>query len=267
MHVGSPSKTHSGTAERGVAVYLLQISSQHIQRSAIKGATMIHSTIILLAVGWLIGSSEAQGPVAAMFEEVSYDFGTVPRGSKRVHAFAVNNASREPLRILSIRIPCNCVTAHATKSELAPGESTTVIVYLDTRRFSGAMTKYAYVLFDRPREEAQLVVRAFSHDGLFCEPDSLAFGKAKKGASLEKSMSISITDPRLGGALKATSQSTFVQATVKTLEKSAGSASIQLTAKVDPNLPVGDWYTTIELRSEDARLAPIQIPVTVTIDP
>jgi hypothetical protein len=228
---------------------------------------MIRSLMILLAVGWTISPSEAQSPVAAMFEVLSYDFGTMPRGSKRVHAFAVTNTSREPLRILYIRIPCNCVTAHATKKELGPGESTTVIVELDTRRFSGPMTKYAYVLFDQPRDEVQLVVRAFSHDGLFCEPESLAFGRVKKGGSLEKSISISISDARVGGALKPISQSAFVHATVETLAKSAGNASFRLTAKLEPNLPVGDWYTTIELRSEDSRLAPIQVPVTVTVEP
>jgi hypothetical protein len=227
---------------------------------------MIRSLIILLGVGWTISPSHAQSP-AAMFEEVSYDFGTVPRGSKRVHTFAVTNTSRELLRILSIRIPCNCVTAHATKKELAPGESTTVIVHLDTRRFSGPMTKYAYVLFDQPRDEVQLVVRAFSHDGVFCEPESLAFGRANKGTPLEKSMTISITDARLAASSKPISQSAFVRATVEVLANSTGSATFRLTAKLDPSLPVGDWYTTIELRSEDTRLAPIQIPLTVTIDP
>ena len=228
---------------------------------------MVRSLIILLGFGWVTSHSEAQAPVAALFEERAHDFGTVPRGAKRVHAFTVTNTTRQPLRVLSIRIPCNCVTAQATKKEIAPGESTTIVTELDTRRFAGSMTKYCYVLFDQPREEVQLIVRAFSHEGLFCEPETVAFGKVKKGASPERSMTISITDQHLGRALKPIPQSDFVKANVEVIAESPGSASFRLTAKLDPGLPVGDWYCTIELRSDDTRLAPIQIPVTVTIDP
>jgi hypothetical protein len=228
---------------------------------------MIRSLIILLCVGWVTSRSEAQGPLATLFEERAHDFGTVPLGSKRVHAFTVTNTTREPLRILSIRIPCNCVTAWATKKELAPGESTTIVAQLDTRRFAGSITKSCFVLFDQPRDEVQLVLRAFSHERLFFEPETLAFGRLKKGASRERSMTISISDLNLGGALKPISQSDFVQANVEVISESPGSASFRLTARLRPDLPVGDWYCTIELRSNNPSLASIQVPLTVTIDP
>jgi hypothetical protein len=228
---------------------------------------MIRFFVILLCVGWVTHYAGADGPAAALFDERSHDFGTVPRGAKRVHAFTVTNTTRQPMRISYIRIPCNCVSARATKKELAPGEATTIVTELDTRRFGGAMTKYAYVQFDEPRDEVQLVVRAFSHDNLYFDPETLAFGKVKKGAAPEKSMTISITDSNLGGAWKATSESEFVQVNVEVMPANPGSASLRLTARLRPDLPVGDWVCTIAVRSNDARLAPIQVPLTVTIDP
>src|SRR5947209_17203186 len=134
---------------------------------------MIRSFIILLTIGLVTSGSEAQGSMAALFDARSHDFGTVPRGAKRVHPFTVTNTTGQPLRILSIRIPCNCVSAWATKRELAPGESTTVVAELDTRRFGGLLTKYAFVLFDQPREEVQLTVHAYSDDNLFMESERL----------------------------------------------------------------------------------------------
>ncbi len=89
------------------------------------------------------------------------------------------------------------------------------------------MTKYCYVLFDQPREEVQLVVQAFSHEGLFFEPETFAFGKVKKGGSAEKSMTISITDENVRGALQVTAESGFVQAALDSSIPSQGTATVR----------------------------------------
>src|SRR2546423_15313101 len=103
---------------------------------------MIRSFIILLTIGLVTSRSEAQGSMAALFDARSHDFGTVPRGAKRVHPFTVTNTTGQPLRILSIRIPCNCVSAWPTKRELAPGESTTGVPDLNSARFGGTRARH-----------------------------------------------------------------------------------------------------------------------------
>jgi hypothetical protein len=69
------------------------------------------------------------------------------------------------VEIASIRVSCGCVTAHAPRQVLEPGERTAIQVELDARRFSGAKTSKIYVHFDRPSiAETCLSVRAESPD-------------------------------------------------------------------------------------------------------
>src|SRR5712692_4065264 len=119
----------------------------------------------------------------SMFEERSKDFGIVPRGPVLVHAFRLTNNTSSPVHISGVRVSCGCVSAGALDTSLAPGQSTAIQAYMDTRRFFGSKAVTIYVSFDQPHwEEVRLWVQANSRDDLLLTPQTFALGQAKRGS-------------------------------------------------------------------------------------
>jgi hypothetical protein len=98
-----------------------------------------------------------------MFQELSVDFGSVPRGPTLSHPFRLTNNTGRTVHISSVRVSCGCVRASALDTVLAPGQSTAIQAAMDTRRFLGTKAITIYVSFDQPhRDEVRLWVQANS---------------------------------------------------------------------------------------------------------
>src|SRR5579884_4233425 len=112
-----------------------------------------------------VGSATAATWADRMFEELSKDFGSVPRGPTLTHVFKVTNYTQHPVNIASVRVSCGCVSAAAYKTFLNPGEETAIIARMDTTRFTGIKSVTIFVQFDRPSfEEVRLWVQANGRD-------------------------------------------------------------------------------------------------------
>src|SRR5207253_10485587 len=108
----------------------------------------------------------------------------VPRGPALSHLFSITNNTGTPVHISSVRVSCGCVSASALQTSLAPGQSTAIQAYMDTRRFFGSKAVTIYVSFDQPRwEEVRLWVQANSRDDLMLAPQTFPMGQAKRGSA------------------------------------------------------------------------------------
>src|SRR5260221_13333619 len=103
---------------------------------------------VLVASVCLTASASAGTWADSLFEELSKDFGSVPRGPTLTHPFRLTNNTGKPLHISGVRVSCGCVSASAAQENVAPGESTTINAQMDTRRFHGAKSVTIYVNFD-----------------------------------------------------------------------------------------------------------------------
>lgn len=90
------------------------------------------------AAPWADKLFRAMGPAA-------HDFGTVPRGDKKVHRFQLKNVYKVPLEITNVRVTSSAVHAVPSTNRLQPNEVATIEVVLDTRRFTGRKTLLIYV--------------------------------------------------------------------------------------------------------------------------
>ncbi len=100
-----------------------------------------------------------------LFEERSWDFGTVRRGERLTHSFRLTNDLNQIVQIKDVRVSAGFITAGVSTKQLAPGTSATINVEMDTRRFSGDKTSNIYVVFDQPAHAtAQLQLQADSRD-------------------------------------------------------------------------------------------------------
>src|SRR5690349_16053026 len=109
----------------------------------------------------------AAGPTAAaswadqMLQELSKDFGSVPRGPTLHHSVSRQYNSVSVEQFANVRVSGSCTTAYAVKTVLQPGGETTSAARMDTTRFTGVKRVAIYVLFDQAHGgEVRLWVRA-----------------------------------------------------------------------------------------------------------
>jgi hypothetical protein len=229
---------------------------------------MFRYTLIFFATLALAAPASADSWAQSLFEELSKDFGTVPRGPMLAHSFQITNKTQQPVHISGVRVSCGCVSASAAQDQLAPGQSTVINATMDTRRFTGVKSVTIYVQFDQPQwEEVRLWVQANGRDDISFSPETLAFGKVKKGTAPSASVNLNI----LGGGGWAIgdvqTESNYIQASVKEARRETGEVSYQLTATVRADAPVGKWYSDVWLKTTNESMPRIRVPLTIEIEP
>ncbi len=202
-----------------------------------------------------------------LFQELSKDFGSVPRGPTLQHSFLLRNTTASVVQIANVRVSCGCITASAVKTVLQPGEETSLAVSMDTTRFTGAKTVTIYVLFDQPRvEEARLLVRAYGRDDVSITPDTLTFGQINRGGSPTSTVRVTFLGNGLTQVVSAQAESNYVQASVREVTRQGTEVAYELTAKLRSDTPVGKWYTDIWVRTNNEAMPRVRVPLTVEIE-
>jgi hypothetical protein len=228
---------------------------------------MLRNLHAFLVVFLTAGSASAATWAESMFDDLSRDFGSVPRGPTLSHSFRLTNKSDQYVHIAGVRVSCGCVTASAVKTDLAPKESTAIYAEMDTRRFTGLKTVHIYVQFDRPRwEEVRLWVQANGRDDVTLSPDSLAYGQIKRGSMPSVSVTVNFLGNSQWKIVEALCDSNYVQPKIEEVRRDYAEVSYKLTARIRSDTPVGKWYTDVWLKTNNASTPRIRVPVTVEIE-
>jgi hypothetical protein len=228
---------------------------------------MLRYSLVVVAGFWVAGSAGAASWANALFDELSRDFGSVPRGPLLSHHFRVVNRTRQTVNISSVRVGCGCVTAGTRKTLLEPGEETSIYVTMDTTRFIGPKSVTVFVQFDQPAfDEVRLYVQANGRTDFTVAPDVLTFGQVKRG--LESAASVTVTFHGHTGAqiTKALGESNYVQPVVVEKRRSDHEVVYEVTAKLRGDTPVGRWFTDVWLTTNVSSLPKIRVPLTVEIE-
>jgi hypothetical protein len=202
-----------------------------------------------------------------MFDGLSRDFGSVPRGPIVSHPFRFVNNSGAPVHIINVRVSCGCTSARALHEYVAPGQESAILAQMDTRRFLGTKNVTIYVTFDQPHfEEVRLWVQANSRDDVSILPDTLAFGRIKRGAAPATAVTISLYGDPSWQIQGATCESNYVQPTYKLVRRQGGEVAYQLGARLRPDAPPGRWYTDVWLTTTNPSMPRVRVPLTVEIE-
>jgi Protein of unknown function (DUF1573) len=223
---------------------------------------------VVLAAG-LIAAAPASAASWAdgMFTEQGKDFGMVPRGPTLTHYFLVTNKTDKPVHISGVRVSCGCTSASALQNSIAPGQTTAIQALMDTRRFSGHKQVTIFVSFDQPQwDEAQLFVRAYGSDDISVSPAEFAFpGKIKSGAGTSTKATVQFSSGNWQ-ILGTESDSGFVEPSFKEIRRDGSSAVYEVTATLRKDTPAGKWFTDVWLRTNQAGLPKIRIPLNVEVE-
>jgi hypothetical protein len=219
--------------------------------------------LVLLGTANLARASWADG----LFDELSRDFGSVPHGMLLTHHFRVVNRTGATVHISSVRVSCGCTSAQALNDTLRPGQETSILVQMDTRRFYNTKAVTVFVQFDQPRfEEVRIWVQANSRDDVAVTPDGLAFGRVKRGTPSSAQVNVSFLGNGQTQILGASCDSNYVQLSYQPLRREADEVSYQLAARIRTDAPVGKWYTDVWVSTNNPMMPKVRVPLTVEIE-
>ncbi len=228
---------------------------------------MLRYSLVLLAGFWVAGSATASTWADGLFDELSKDFGSVPRGPTLRHQFRVVNKTKQPVNISSVGVSCGCVTATALKTYLSPGEETAIDAQMDTTRFTGSKTVTIFVRFDRPNyEEVRLWVQANGRNDFTLTPDTFTFGQVKRGAAPSATVRVTFYGNGQARIDSAKGESNYVQPSLAEVRRLDSQVEYDLTVKLRGDTPVGKWYTDIWVNTNVPGMAQVRIPLTVEIE-
>jgi hypothetical protein len=229
-------------------------------------------TRLVIAAAVIIGTAAPAwaGP-GDLFTEKANDFGTTPRGTVLVHYFRFTNTTNQTLTVGSPRVSCGCVSATVSKGSVAPGESAAVIAYMDTRRIpqpNVTKTVTVFVPFLSPtQEEVQLKVTTVARDDLMMSPDTLAFGAIKSGVGGKVSTKVTFLSDPNWKITEATSTGGYVKAEFKEESRSGNTVTYEVTATLEKGCPAGNWVSDINLKTSNAAVTKLRVPVSVNVTP
>lgn len=228
---------------------------------------MLRHLVVVSAIALSLSLSPLSLSGQQLLDSVSKDFGSVPRGTLLTHQFKLANASNQPLHVASVRTSCTCISANLAKHELAPGESTALVVSVDTSKFLGPKTFTVYVTVDRPfLRELQVVVSASSREDVTLTPGQLNFGRIRHGTSATASAVVEYYGPSTWQIVGVENDNGYLLPEVRKLERTAGPTAYQVEVRLREDIPVGCWHSDIYLKTNDPNLPRIRVPLLVEVE-
>jgi hypothetical protein len=239
---------------------------------------MPRSLLTLLAASVVAAAAVAQ-PVAvatgasALVPEKEKDFGVTALGPVLVHYFPITNTSKQAVSMSAPRIGCGCVSATLMKGQLAPGETTYLVAYMNTAKIPGTQlnTNKAVTVsvpFTSLGEEVVLTVRCLARtDLLWSTQDGVAFGTVTKGKAAAATMEVTLYNQPGWEIKEVKSNGAYVKAEAKQVKKGGNSVTYELTCKLADNCPAGSWMSDLTLLTNAPGIEKMRVPVTVNVEP
>lgn len=226
------------------------------------------SLTALLAAAVLTASAAADDWAAKMFNgKLTHDFGTIPRGSERVHKFPITNIYAVRMEITSVKSGCGCVTATPSKRVLEPRETAEIEVRMDAKRFTGPKTVGVRVhVGPEYVSSAELRVTATSRGDIVFNPGQVNFGAVGRGQTPTQSIDLEyagklpfqVTEVVADGKLPYT-------ATVKEVYRKEGQVGYRVAVTLKADAPVGTHKHDVFVKTNDpgSPLVPVLVEATV----
>lgn len=121
------------------------------------------AAILVGALSAASGNAVQRGPRLEI-EPGEWDFGRAAPGEVLVQEFALRNTGNRDLEIGRIASACACAAAVTDRTVIPPGESGTLRVTLETRRYRGVLERWLTIRSNDSRSATRLKVRVYVED-------------------------------------------------------------------------------------------------------
>jgi len=92
-----------------------------------------------------------------VLQQNSFDFGDIKQGETVSHTFVISNNGGDLLKITNVQASCGCTAAAPEKNELAPGESTNLIVKFNSAGRQGMQKKTVKIFTNDPQNPEMVI--------------------------------------------------------------------------------------------------------------
>ena len=92
-----------------------------------------------------------------ILQQANFDFGDIKQGDKVSHTFVISNGGGDLLKISDVKASCGCTAAAPERKELAPGESTNIVVTFNSAGRMGKQSKTIRIYSNDP-ENSEMVL-------------------------------------------------------------------------------------------------------------
>jgi Protein of unknown function (DUF1573) len=219
----------------------------------------IVAAVALAASLW---PSLVQSEPQAAFNPTEYDFGDIRRGEKVTRVFRLHNGGDTPLKLTAVRFDMPGMSARLPGT-VAPGDDAAVVLEWTTDRVQGSVRGVAFVETNDPRAASvPLRLAGTVHGPLDIEPVPAVFLSAFRGEDIRRELILRSNQPRPVTMWLASRRGAHHVARLETIESGR---SWRLTVKPAAGMAPGRYEETLELRSSDAAIGTLRLPVHVLV--
>ena len=207
---------------------------------------------------------KAAAPKIAI-DPMTKDAGTIPKGEKIESVFMVKNEGLADLTITDARPSCGCTVASFDRS-IKPGQTGRITASVDTKNFSGPITKTISVVSNDPEQpQLNLTIKAIVKPYVDVEPTQVIRFSATKGDTASNDLTLISSEKGFHPTIGEISQP-YVKAEILPVaekDRTAGKAGDQfkLHVTLQPNAPEGLLNVPIKVKTGIEKQPEIDIPV------
>ncbi|MEX0675869.1 MAG: DUF1573 domain-containing protein [Pirellulales bacterium] len=222
-----------------------------------------------------VAGAGARGQVPKLVvDDTSHDFGLIDRHHTVRHSFRFTNVGTAPLTLKPGTTTCTaCTIAELSKAEVAPGETTEVVVEYSPRTAKPEFQQYAVVLTndpEQPRVELKIIGSVTNQFRMLPDRVVLSNASASQPTTAEVRIFHYLSDKLrvVDCTFDDTPSASFFAATSESIPR----GELELDAKsgcrvlvtLNPGLPLGPFRQTIRLQLETGKngeRAEFEVPI------
>ena len=217
----------------------------------------------------------------ALFSETSHDFGVVARGADTRTRVTLTNTTGATVHVSSVTTSCGCSAGSIDRQTLAPGETATLEISMDTKRFQRKKDSTVIVRFDAPREaEVRIPVEMYVRTDVVLTPGGVNFGAVDKGAGATRTVLLAYAgnpgwaiteirgaDPEAGSVADdaeegaAPAAEPVLTASIRETGRTNATANYELVVTLSPDAPVGPVRRRLLLMTAGDTAPPVPVLV------
>jgi hypothetical protein len=206
----------------------------------------------------------AQEWAKKMFDQTTFDFGTVAKGAKVERVFNVENIYVEDAHIASVTSNCGCTTAKLANPSIKTWEKAQITATVDTRNYVGNRDATLRVVFDKPfPAEVQIQVHGFIRSDIVLRPEAVQFGSVAQGKSYKQTVNILYAGRSDWRILKVESANPNLQCAVNETSRNLSQVNYELSVTLKADAPAGYIQDHVYLVTNDASAQSARVPVAV----
>ena len=224
--------------------------------------------------GFIPSQASAEQWAEKLFEETSFDFRTVGRGTKTEHHFKMRNPFKEDVHIAAVRTSCGCTTPSLTQDTLKTFEEGAVVATFNTNTFVGKKAATITVVFDRPfYAEVQLKVSGYIRTDVTFDPPEVSFGEFAAEDVRDQEIVITHLGSRPWAITDVRSHCEHLKVRLDPPERTSGMVRYRMMVQTKPGIPEGELRERLTLVTSDSDVPTIEMAVegrvreTLTVSP